>query len=76
MKKIAFSLSKIKEIFIPHCVTKICEKAFDCCYELQIIEISEESQLQTISLSSFEKNQGLMLMMIPSSLKESIKIID
>ena len=74
IEKYAFSGSKIEEIFIPQSVTKICEHAFYFCTELIIIEISEESQLKSISISSFEKCQEHMIIMIPSSLKELIKI--
>ena len=45
-KMCTFSYSKIKEIFIPSDVSKICEGAFEKCTNLQIIEISEESKLE------------------------------
>ena len=66
----AFLSSKIEDIFIPRNVTKICKGAFSFCYELQIVEISEESQLQSIYISSFEDCQELMIIMIPSSVKD------
>ena len=69
----SFDYSKIEEISIPQSVTKICENAFRYCYEFQIIEISEKSQLRAISTSSFKDCQEFMIIMIPSSLKELIK---
>ncbi|KAK8834051.1 hypothetical protein M9Y10_031528 [Tritrichomonas musculus] len=49
----SFSESKIEEISIPRSVTKICERAFSCCYKLRKIEIPTDSNLQTIERFAF-----------------------
>ena len=49
----AFSYTKIKEIFIPSKVSKICEYAFSKCKNLTKVEIPADSILETID--AFEK---------------------
>ena len=66
----AFESSKIKSIIIPSKISKICEYAFSNCINLQIIEISEESKLLSLSLI-FEKCKKTIIM-IPSSLRKQI----
>ena len=68
----AFNNSKIKDIFIPSNVSVLCENAFYKCENLQIVEISEESKLESFPLLAF-KNCPEFIIMIPSSLKKLIQ---
>ena len=65
-----FQDQKSNQFFIPSKVSKICKFAFDSCNDLQIIEISEESKLASLS-SIFEKCKRSIIM-IPSSLRKLI----
>ena len=65
----AFSSSKFKDIFIPSKVSMISEDAFFFCDELQIVEISEESKLESFPLAAFDYDSQCIIM-IPSSLEK------
>ena len=67
----AFQDSNIKQIFIPSKVSKICEFALFCCDNLKIIEISEESELESIPLKDLSYIK--VIIMIPSSSKKLIQ---
>ncbi|KAK8847259.1 hypothetical protein M9Y10_019845 [Tritrichomonas musculus] len=64
----AFSLSNINSIIIPSKVSKIHSDAF---LDLQIIEISEDSELESFPLSNLRYCSNFLIM-IPSTLKKLI----
>ena len=64
----AFSESFIENIFIPSQVREICEGAFFKCKKLEHVEISKESELETIEPLSF-MNTSISCINIPSSVK-------
>ena len=69
IEKNAFCISKSKGIIIPPKLSKIGEQAFSIL--LQIIEISEDSILESIPLSAFSQDQDIIIM-IPLSKKKLI----
>ena len=64
--KKAFSFSKLKEIFIPPNVSKICKKAFYYCFKLRKVEIPTNSNLQIIESNAFSYS-NIISFFIPSS---------
>ena len=46
--------NKLKKLFIPPYVTKICEGAFSFCFKHQRIDIPSNSEIQTIEKEVFK----------------------
>lgn len=62
----AFAHSQIASICIPKHVTQIKENAFYECYNLQIIEVAEQSSITRETLNDFY----CKFVMVPKSLKK------
>ncbi|KAK8849921.1 hypothetical protein M9Y10_018512 [Tritrichomonas musculus] len=68
IEKFAFSQSSIKSISLPSNVSKIYENVYYYCTELQIIEIPEDSKLESFPSLNYIGSQKLIVM-ISSSFK-------
>ena len=71
----AFHESALESFSIPKKVIKIGYFAFSNCIHLKIVEINDESKLKVINSNIFNRSPNVILM-IPSNLKEKIKIIN
>lgn len=65
----AFSNSQIQSITISPHITKFCECAFACCYNLRRFEVQENSELEIIGKHSFAGSE-IESFIIPSSIVE------
>ena len=65
----SFEYSNIEEISIPSSVTKICENAFNNCFNLIKVEIPTNSNLQTIEKGSFSGSKIEEISIPPSVTK-------
>ncbi|KAK8839249.1 hypothetical protein M9Y10_032179 [Tritrichomonas musculus] len=61
-------LNNIENIFIPSQVREVCEGSFFNCKKLEHVEISKESELETIEPLSF-MNKSISCINIPSKVK-------
>lgn len=48
-----FNFSSIEKVSIPSKVTRICQNAFSNCHKLNVIEFSEDSELNSIEKNAF-----------------------
>ena len=69
----AFSMTNINALFFPSKLSTIDKCAFEFIDNIQIIEISEESELKSFPFSAFDRHPNF-IDMIP--LPVSIKIVD
>ena len=60
-------------MLIPSHVSNIDDDAFSCCDYIQIFQIEENSELESINENIFSFSRSSLLIMIPSN--NSIKIL-
>lgn len=65
----SFAYSGIRSFFIPSKMSKLFDKSFNNYRNLQIIEISEESKLESFLFQDFSTCQSCIIM-IPASLNK------
>ena len=61
-----FCIRNIRQIKIPNFIEHICSYSFEICSQLELIEIPDDSKLQTIGKNAFS-NSKIKSLRIPSS---------
>ena len=62
IEKHAFQDTKIISFWLPQKLTYIDESVFNKCNSLQIIEITNEKQINLVNSPEFQKNKKTMIM--------------
>ena len=61
---------ELRSIKLPHSIIEIGKEAFEECSNLQIVDMSQCTQLEKIGTNAFRKCKSLSKLLLPKSLKE------